>query len=135
MRCITIQGDPGALKAYPWQTPPRTTDSPLCQNSLQDDSVSARCTSWHRVLAGGFADATVPTAALAESVFLQRSRGAQAGGSTVCLVHISPGGQSIFLHWLRALEECFDFSGILGNCRYELGCSGQSLKMGRAANS
>lgn len=28
------------------------------------------------------------TAALAESVFLQRSRGAQAGGSMGCLVHI-----------------------------------------------
>lgn len=63
-------------------------DSPLCQNSLQDHFLSARCTSWHKVLAGGFADADVLTVALAESVFPRRSRGAQAGGSMGCLVHI-----------------------------------------------
>lgn len=40
-----------------------------------------------------------------------------------------------FLHRLRALEECFDFSSIFRNCRSELDCSEQSLKMVRAANS
>jgi len=83
-----IQEDQGVPEAYPWQTSPRTMDSPLCQNSIQDHFLSVRCTGWHKALAGGFADANVPTAALAESVSLQRSRGTLAAGSMGCLVHI-----------------------------------------------
>lgn len=75
MRRIMIWADQGGLKAHLCQTSPRTMDSPLCQISLQDHFLSARCTSWHKVLAGVIADADVLTAALAESVFLPRSKG------------------------------------------------------------
>lgn len=107
-------------------------DSPLCQNSLQDHFLSIRCTSWHKVLAGGFADADVADCCLGGECFPaeeQRSTGWRKHGLS-CPYFAE--GQSIFL---RALEECFDFSGIFRTCRSDLGCSEQSLKVGRAANS